>query len=152
MALQVLTDEFARTRDPDKIKELTHLTQDQAERIRAVAEQLGEQHQDQWADGEASAQAGDASHRAAVEVALTEGQVARVQALTGERVETVVLADPRGLLARSMDSLRLAEVEWAAVSQVIRRRRSADAEAMAERIQAAGQAHIEAVRAATESP
>ena len=87
-----------------------------------------------------------------MEVALTEGQVARVQALTGERVETVVLADPRGLLARSMDSLRLAEVEWAAVSQVIRRRRSADAEAMAERIQAAGQAHIEAVRAATESP
>lgn len=150
MALQVLTDEFARTRDPDKIKELTHLTQDQAERIRTVAEQLGEQHEEEWAERQAEAQARGGG-RGAVEVALTAGQVARVEALTGERVESVVLADPRGLLTRSMAALRLAEVEFAAVSEVIRRRRSADADAMAERLQAAGEAHIEAVRAATES-
>ena len=60
MALQVLTDEFARTRDPDKIKELTHLTQDQADRIRTVAEQLGDQHEEEWAERQAEAQAGGA--------------------------------------------------------------------------------------------
>ncbi len=151
MALQVLTDEFARTRDPDKIKELTHLTQDQADRIRTVAEQLGDQHEEEWAERQAEAQAGGGGRRGAVEVALTEGQVARVEALTGERVESVVLADPRGVLTRSMATLRLAEVELAAVSEVIRRRRAADADGMAERLQAAGEAHIEAVRAATES-
>ena len=151
MALQVLTDEFARTRDPDKIKELTLLTQEQAARIRTVAEQLGDQHEEAWAERGADAAAEGGDRRGAVEVALTEGQAARVEALTGERVESVVLADPWGVLTRSMAALTPAEVELAAVSEVIRRRRSADADAMAERLQAAGTAHVEAVRAATES-
>ncbi len=147
-ALEVLTGEFARTRDPDKIAELTMLTQAQAKRLKEMADRMGAEHEEEWAEQAVQAsQAGDPL-RGKVEIELSPRQRERVKALTGDDVETVMVPDPTGTMTLGMAVMNPSQVELWAVQHVIAQRRARDAAADGERIEGAAKARIQAVQAA----
>lgn len=150
-ALMVLTEQFARTRDPDQIEELTKLTQEQSTRLQEMADRMGAQHEEDWAERAAQARDdGVDPLRGKVQIQLSPRQRARVQALTGEEVEFVLLDDPTGTMTQGMAAMAPSQVELWAVADVIGRRRQRDASEAAERFERAARARIDAVRAAAQ--
>ena len=147
-ALLVLTDEFSRTRDPDKIAELTLMTQAQSERLRDMAERMGQQHEEAWAEEHAGLPEGDPL-RGQVQIQLSPGQIARVEALTGQRIESILVRDPTGTLTLGMHATEPSQVELWAVRDVLTLKRQEDASAEAARVDEAAHRRIDAIKAVT---
>lgn len=150
-ALEVLTGEFALTRDPEQIAQLTELTQAQALRLQEMADRMGAEHEEAWAEQAAQLEAdGGGRMRGEVEIVLSPRQRERVEALTGERVESVSVDDRTGTLTLGMKAMDPTQVELWAVRDVIARRRERDAVENSGRAERAARARISAVRRAAD--
>ncbi len=122
-ALRVLAAEFEKTRDPEKIEQLTQLVAAQVARLQAL---VGTYEQEQGARlGVPPDQlSGGGKLPGKVEVELTPVQRRRVKELTGEDVETILIDDPTGIKTQRMARMSPLEVEHLAVSLVLQRQRA----------------------------
>jgi len=147
-ALKLICAEFEKTRDPDRIQQLSLLVAEQVERLKQLAATF---ETEQCAKYGLTPEKynGPEGLPGKVEVQLTPDQRERVRLLTGEDPETILIDDPTGFKTRRMKHMSPHQVEQLAVSAVVSQREAREARA---RSQAIVEDMLSQMEAADDSP